>query len=91
MDLVDERARAGLAAAVIAGLVLFAAPGAAEQPILDLTGCVPAGDVQASPDGNILVVLWECPGGRGWWVRYVAVGSRAAIMAKPAPTPKGTP
>ena len=75
---------------IFSGLMLAAALSG--PPLLDLTGCE-AADVEARSDGQVLVIVWRCPDGQAWAVRYQATGVRPALHVKPAPSPapKGTP
>jgi len=57
-----------------------------QVPVIDLTGCE-AADVSARSDGQVLVLVWRCPDGQAWAVRYQATGARPALLAKPAPSP----
>lgn len=85
-----ERSGTWAIVAAILALLLLGAGGAwadPEPPILDLTGCEPAGDVEATEDRNTLIVLWRCPDGSAWRMLYRAQSVRSVILAKPAPSP----
>ena len=90
MLVVDKRSGTWAIGAVILGLLLlgaFVALADPEPAILDLSGCEPAGDVEATEDRNTLIVLWRCPDGSAWRMLYRAQSVRPVLLAKPAPSP----